>query len=104
MRRFVFVFGLFLCSAFQASAEVRVFLLRIAKKADPQDYRLVTSTLDPLQYPRYHIVHDDEVVTYDATWRCPGRTGDFKPLCPNPKAPPEDETQSEGPEKNPSNP
>lgn len=67
-------------------AEYRVFLLRISKKMDPETYRLVQSTLDPLQYPYYHPVQDDEIVTYDQTWRCPGNTGGQKPLCPPPEA------------------
>lgn len=97
-----FLFILLSVSTAGAAAEVRVFLLRIAKKSDPQDFRLVTSTLDPLQYPGYHTVRPDEFVTYTETWRCPGRTGDFRPLCPNPRAPAaEGETSGEGPETRP---
>ncbi len=70
-----------------APAEYRAFLLRISKRDSPQDYRLVPSTLDPLQYPRYYPVQPDEVVTYDDTWKCRDRTGDFKPICPSPRAP-----------------
>ena len=78
-----------------ARAEYRAFLLKISKKtSDPamaQDYRLVTSTLDHLQYHEYYPVAADEEVTYIATWRCPGRTDNFKPICDNPKGqiPPE---------------
>lgn len=70
-----------------ASAEYRAFLLRIAKRANPQDHRLVVSTLDPLQYPTYYTVEPDEVVTYDDTWMCRGRTGDARPVCTSPRAP-----------------
>lgn len=70
-------------------AEYRVFMLKIMKKSqDPnmaQDFRLVESTLDPIQYRYYYPVAADEEVTYTDTWRCYGRTGDFQPLCPNPK-------------------
>lgn len=70
-------------------AEYRVFLLKIMKRsADPQaaqDFRLVESTLDHVQYRYFYPVAADEDVTYIDTWRCYGRTGDFQPLCPNPK-------------------
>lgn len=73
-----------------SQAEYRVFLLKISKKsADPQvasqDFRLVESTLDHVQYRYYYTVASDEEVTYIDTWRCYGRTSDFKPHCPNPK-------------------
>lgn len=74
-------------------AEYRVFLLKIAKKAPvqntapptPQDFRLVESTLDHIQYRYYYPVAADEEVTYIDTWRCYGRTDNFQPHCPNPK-------------------
>nr|BFD67718.1 hypothetical protein HAGR004_27400 [Bdellovibrio sp. HAGR004] len=79
-------------------AEYRVFLLKISKRAPAntpapppgtpppaQDFRLVESTLDHIQYRYYHQVAPDEDVTYIDTWRCYGRTGDFKHHCPNPK-------------------
>ena len=88
----------FLLSAFfffaltsTAQAEYRVFVLKISKRAtDPkappsQDFRLVTSTLDPDQYRGYYPVALDEVVTYTDTWICEGRTDGFKDFCPNPK-------------------
>lgn len=86
----------FLLSAFfiffapvSALAEYRVFLLKISKKSStpgaPPDSRLVESTLDHVQYRYFYPVALDEDVTYIATWRCRGRTDNFKPLCPNPK-------------------
>lgn len=85
-----------------AHAEYRVFVLKIGKRApasssanasadksppvQSQDYRLVQSTLDPEQYRGYYSVGLDEYITYIETWRCYGRTGDFKDFCPNPKA------------------
>jgi hypothetical protein len=102
VRNFVFLFLLVTVFAVSAQAEYRAFLLRIAKKASPQDYRLVKSTLDPLQYRTYNAVSDDEIVTYDDTWKCEGRTGDFKALCPSPRAPASDESSpSDGPENTP---
>lgn len=83
--RLVFIFALLFSAT--AAAEYRAFLLRIAKRTSPQDYRLVVSTLDPLQYPSYYTVEADEVVTYDDTWMCRGRTGDARPICPSPRAP-----------------
>lgn len=88
----------FLLSPSLSQAEYRVFLLKITKKpADPQnpsqDFRLVESTLDHIQYRFYYPVTADEEITYIDTWRCYGRTGDFQPLCPNPKGQiPPDET------------
>jgi hypothetical protein len=85
-----------------AHAEYRVFVLKIAKRSpassfakatadkspplQEQDYRLVQSTLDPEQYRGYYPVGLDEDITYIDTWRCYGRTDNFKDLCPNPKA------------------
>lgn len=80
-----------------SSAEYRVFILKIAKKTTPSeepsqarlptstDFRLVESTLDPEQYHYYHTLAADEEVTYIDTWRCYGRTDNFRSLCPNPK-------------------
>ena len=68
-----------------ASAEYRVFVLKIGKRGGT-DSRLVTSTLDPEQYRGFYPVGLDEDITYIQTWRCFGRTGDFEDFCPNPKA------------------
>ncbi|MDG0817786.1 hypothetical protein [Bdellovibrio svalbardensis] len=88
----------FLLSAFfffvlpvAAQAEYRVFLLQITKRsadpAVPPASRLVESTLDHIQYRYFYQVDADEDVTYIATWRCRGRTDDFKAHCPNPRQP-----------------
>jgi hypothetical protein len=77
-------------------AEYRVFVLKISKRAPAgtaapasaeggQGFRLVESTLDPEQYKGFYPIAPDEDITYIDTWRCYGRTGDFAPLCPNPK-------------------
>lgn len=94
---FLFVFCLSIPEL--SSAEYRVFVLKISKKAAPAkesapapaptptslDFRLVESTLDPEQYRYYHTVAADEEITYIDTWRCYGRTDNFRSLCPNPK-------------------
>jgi hypothetical protein len=63
-----------------AHAEYRMFTLKITNK-QTQDYRLVDSTLDPIQYPYYYPVQKDEIVQYTKTWRCYGRTGPDLPPC-----------------------
>ncbi|MEK2688103.1 hypothetical protein [Bdellovibrio sp. GT3] len=79
-----------------AQAEYRVFVLKISTSAKPSEgqdasentepaFRLVESTLDPEQYRAFYPVAADETITYIDTWRCYGRTGGMKPLCPNPK-------------------
>ncbi|MGZ3747865.1 MAG: hypothetical protein ACXWRE_10865 [Pseudobdellovibrionaceae bacterium] len=67
-----------------AHAEYRMFTLKITNK-NTQAYRLVDSTLDPVQYPYYYPVQKDEIVQYTDTWRCFGRTGGGQEPCPNPK-------------------
>lgn len=103
----IFLFFAFLLMPLFSQAEYRVFLLKIEKvspTATPADsvppaYRLVESTLDPLQYPGYYPVAADERVTYIETWRCKGNTSGFKPHCPNPKGtlPPSDSTPEGSP-------
>lgn len=66
-----------------AHAEYRVFTLKITN-TQTKDYRLVDSTLDPIQYPYYYPVKKDEIVQYTDTWRCYGDTSGERPLCPNP--------------------
>lgn len=72
-----------------AHAEYRMFTLKITN-TETQEYRLVDSTLDPIQYPFYHPVAKGEIVQYTTTWRCYGNTGGGRPPCPNPNIPPED--------------
>lgn len=92
MKYRIFLSAFFLATLWMmpAQAEYRVFLLKISKKSeDPNmatDFRQVESTLDPDQYRYYYPVAADEIVTYTDTWRCYGRTDQFKPHCPNPKA------------------
>jgi hypothetical protein len=84
-RFFLSVFFFILALPQASLAEYRVFTLKIYKQDNPQDFRLVESTLDNEQYRYYNYVAPNEVVTYIATWRCYGRTGDFLPHCANPK-------------------
>jgi hypothetical protein len=94
-RRLLSAFFIFLAPVL-AHAEYRVFVLKISKRAPAeasagtaaqteQNFRLVESTLDHVQYRYFYPVAADEDVTYVDTWRCYGRTGSMTPLCPNPK-------------------
>lgn len=74
-----------------AWAEYRMFTLRITN-TKTQEVRFVDSTLDPHQYGYYFPVKPEEQVVYTDTWRCYGRTGDFKPACPSPRSPASAET------------
>lgn len=90
MVRFALFLALLLNSP-TALAEYRVFVLRIEKRSPAGEVtssRETMSVLDPKQYRGYHSVAADETVTYTRTWRCRGRTSDFKAFCPDPKAPP----------------
>ena len=86
--RWLLVCGLIFLST-SAQAEYRVFRLKI--QAAPEEpggeaaVRYELSVLDPIQYREYFHVTDRESVTYVETWRCRGRTDNFKPLCPNPR-------------------
>ncbi|QDK46202.1 hypothetical protein DOM22_14030 [Bdellovibrio sp. ZAP7] len=89
-RRLLSAFFIFLAPVL-SHAEYRVFVLKISKRASTgaaaadQGFRLVESTLDPVQYRYFYPVAADEEVTYIDTWRCYGRTGGMTPHCPNPK-------------------
>lgn len=101
MRNLVFLFICVLIGGFSsdaAHAEYRMFTLRITN-TQTQDVRLVNSTLDPIQYRTYYPVKAEEQIVYTDTWRCYGRTDDFKPPCPSPRAPAEApaEQQNQGP-------
>ena len=69
----------------EAFAEYRAFELVIADGTSGQE-RVVLSSLDPLQYPKYYPVKAGDKISYRATWHCKGNTANFQPICPNPKA------------------
>lgn len=81
----------FLLWTLPVQAEYRVFLLRFSKPAaepgQPDQIRLVESTLDPEQYRLYYPTDPKEQLSYIDTWRCFGRTDYYKPFCPSPRAP-----------------
>lgn len=115
------IFNLVLIFGLHASAEYRVFRLKITRSpsaatnppttenpaavplpptnnttdatpdstsnapAQPENSRVVESTLDPDQYPGYYAIQANEKVEMITTWRCFGRTDEFKSFCPNPK-------------------
>lgn len=82
MRLLFFVLVCFiLTSARPAAAEYRAFVLKI-KSADGS-VKEVTSTLDPDQYPGFYPIKSTDKISYTQTWRCPGRTGDMQPICPD---------------------
>lgn len=88
-----------------ALAEYRAFELKISKKDDPEDFRLVLSTLDPLQYYGYYNVKENELVQYTRTWMCKGKTSE-KPICRDPKEIAAEEAELNSPtapEVNPNN-
>jgi len=68
-----------------AQAEYRAFELVITNSTSGQE-RIVISNLDPGQYRGYYPVKLGDRVSYRSTWRCPGNTSNFQPICPNPKA------------------
>ncbi len=96
MKYRVFLSAFFIFLPLLTQAEYRVFVLKITKRTAtprlqqqtqrPRTFVWLKATLDPEQYRYYYPVSPDEDVTYIDTWRCYGRTGDFAPLCPNPKA------------------
>jgi hypothetical protein len=67
-----------------AHAEYRVFELVIQNVEDKSE-RILTSSLDPLQYPGYYDVRPGEIVMYQATWMCWGDTSNSTKYCANPK-------------------
>ena len=67
-----------------AHAEYRVFELLIQNTVDKSE-RILTSSLDPLQYPGYYDLNPGEIVMYRDTWMCWGDTSYHKRYCPNPK-------------------
>lgn len=90
MRFALLFFTLFISCSVQA--EYRVFLLRIEKIANPEEFRILPSNLDPQQYRGYYDVKDDEQVYYVDTWMCFERTSTFKKYCDSPRGLASDET------------
>jgi hypothetical protein len=75
----LFIFYFISLSAF---AEYRVFNIQIK---NPTATRTIQSTLDPIQYKELYPLAADEVISYDDTWMCFGRTDHFLALCPSPQ-------------------
>lgn len=78
---------LFLTPSMPCQAEYRAFVLKI-QAADGTIAQEVISTLYPDQYQGYYPILPGHTIFYSETWKCPGRTGDFQPICPNPRAAP----------------
>ena len=67
-------------------AEYRAFEL-LVRNTETGTERRVVSTLDHLEYRGYYPVGRTEVVEYSSSWRCRGRTGNFRKICANPANP-----------------
>lgn len=80
MKAFLFV----LLLSFNATAEYRVFTLMITNTKTGEN-RQFDSTLDPEQYQTFFTLKSDETISYTQTWRCKGRTSDFKSHCVQPE-------------------
>jgi hypothetical protein len=83
MKMFLF----FLVTVYVSSsfAEYRVFELVIQNQNDKSE-RIVTSNLDPFQYPGYYDLRQGEIVMYRDTWMCWQDSDHFKKFCPKPLA------------------
>jgi hypothetical protein len=82
--RFFLLFAPIIADPGFALAEYRAYSLVITN-IQTSSARLVISTLDDIQYPGYYPLRRYETISIQSTWMCWGRTGDFKPICPNPR-------------------
>jgi hypothetical protein len=86
MSRGALLFVIFILQS-PAMAEYRVFRLKIDRLNPDGSIALTRETLsvlDPRQYQAYYPVAANERVLYTQTWRCHGRTDQFKPFCEAP--------------------
>lgn len=74
---------LILLCGLKASAEYRVFVLKITDSRT-QNTRQFESTLDPDQYRSFYLVKPTETITYIDTWKCLGNTSLERGLCDKP--------------------
>lgn len=79
---------LFLAFPIESFAEYRAYRLKITNSATGQE-RIVTSTMDHIQYPDYFPVQAFETISYIESWMCRGNTSNYKLIC----APPSTRTQ-----------
>lgn len=70
----------------EVRAEQRIFELVITE-VESGRARTALSTLDEIQYPMYHHVRKNEVVSVRDSWMCYRRSDHFTRPCPNPRAP-----------------
>lgn len=79
-----------LLSPQNAEAEYRVFQLAIQDTVTGQT-RVVTSTLDDIQYPEYNPIKKTETIAINDTWMCWKRSDHSQDpaqkYCPNPRGP-----------------
>jgi hypothetical protein len=84
MGRFILFIALI---SLQAHAEYRVYQLGIKSSPTAKQEKVVTSTLDHLQYLDYYKIEPQEQVRLIDHWMCRGRTDHFKSHCSKPKPP-----------------
>lgn len=80
----MFLFFLIIFGVTNSYAEYRVFELVIQNQSDKSE-RIVTSNLDPFQYPGYYDVRPGEIIMYRDTWMCWQDSDHFKKFCPKPQ-------------------
>lgn len=80
MRPCYWIFLILILAGTSIKAEYRVFELEI-ENTTTGTIRNIQTTLDHLQYARYHPVRRDEVVRYITSWMCYENTNDFRPYC-----------------------
>jgi hypothetical protein len=68
----------------KASAEYRAYQLNITDTEKNKSH-LVMSTLDHLQYPRFHPLNKNEAIAYVDSWRCKGNMSNFRAICAKPE-------------------
>lgn len=66
-----------------ARSEYRAFELQI-EDTEKGKSRTVFSTLDQLQYPRFHALEKNEVIRYVDSWMCFENMSQFRPICKKP--------------------
>lgn len=64
----------------KASAEYRAFELKITDTEKNKE-RIIISTLDQIQYPRYYPLAKNEIITYENSWMCYDNMSNFKSPC-----------------------
>jgi len=67
-------------------AEYRAYQLLISN-GEAGKSKVVVSTFDQIQYREYYPVDPGDLVEYQNSWMCNGRTDKFTAICANPQSP-----------------